>query len=112
MEGLPWEITPQELKRRLEAGENICLIDVREPFESRICQIDGAEAVPMRLIPQAVPSLTDKAARGTLVFFCDHGIRSLQVVCWLRRNGVPGCQSLERGIDGWSVLVDPAVPGY
>jgi len=47
-----------------------------------------------------------------LVVFCHHGVRSLQVVNWLRQQGVENCQSMSGGIDLWSLNVDPQVPRY
>ena len=107
---LPLEITPPEVKRRLDAGEELALLDVREPHEYQLCRIDGATLIPMREISQQFDRLEDSAA--TLIVFCHHGVRSLTVVNWLREQGLEECQSLAGGIDAWSRLVDPAVPRY
>jgi len=104
------EISPAEVKARMEAGEALRLIDVREPEEHRICRIEGAELIPMRSIPQHLQELD--AEGPPLVVFCHHGVRSLSVVDWLRRQGVEECQSMAGGIDLWSALVDPSVPRY
>ena len=86
------------------------LIDVREPEEHAICRIEGARLIPMRSIPQ---HLQDLDLEGPpLVIFCHHGVRSLSVVDWLRRQGVENCHSMAGGIDLWSRQVDPAVPRY
>jgi rhodanese-related sulfurtransferase len=105
------EITPQELKRRMEAGE-VCLIDCRETGEHRICRIEGAELVPMREVPARLPQIEVLAGDAPVVIYCHHGMRSLQVAQWLRQQGIEGCQSLAGGIDRWSCEVDPAVPRY
>lgn len=110
MEQLPIEITPAEVKDLTDAGEALHLIDVREPEEHSICRIEGAELIPMRSIPQNLNRLDDDGPR--LVVFCHHGVRSLSVVDWLRRQGVENCQSMAGGIDLWSVTVDPEVPRY
>ena len=112
MLGLELEISVLEVSRRLKAGETVRLIDVREPHEFERCRIEGAELVPMRSIPQALGKLTEKAQEGSLVFYCHHGPRSLQVVSWLRRNGLACCQSMQGGIDRWSASVDPGVGRY
>jgi len=104
------EIDPQEVKRRMDAGEKIRMVDVREPFEHRQAHIDGAELIPMRSVPQSLESLL--AACGPLVVFCHHGMRSLQVVDWLSRQGLENCRSMAGGIDRWSLEIDPAVPRY
>ena len=109
---LPYEITPQEVKRRLEAGERIALIDVREPAEFQLARIEGAELIPMRSIPAGLPRLETQADEAMLVVFCHHGVRSLNVVNWLREQGVSACQSMAGGIDRWSIEIDPAVPRY
>lgn len=109
---MDWETTPLELKRRLAAGEKLHLIDVREPSEFQITRIDGAELIPMRTVPVELQKLENLAEDGPLVVFCHHGVRSLQVVHWLREQGVTECQSLAGGIDRWSIEVDPAAPRY
>jgi rhodanese-related sulfurtransferase len=106
----PLEIAPAEVKARLDAGEALRLIDVREPFEYAICRIDGATLVPMRSIPHHLNEL-DEDGRS-LVVYCHHGVRSLSVVDWLRRQGIENCQSMAGGIDLWSAQIDPAVPRY
>ncbi len=104
------EIDPSEVKRRLDAGEAIRMVDVREPFEHEQAHIDGAELIPMRNVPQALEALREGA--GQLVIFCHHGMRSLQVTDWLRGQGLADCLSMAGGIDRWSLEIDPAVPRY
>ena len=104
------EITPQEVKRRLDAGEKLRLIDVREPVEFQQARIDGAELIPMRSVPQNLASL--EGEEKPIVVFCHHGMRSLQVVGWLRQHGVENCTSMSGGIDQWSLAIDPKVPRY
>jgi rhodanese-related sulfurtransferase len=107
---LPIEITPAEVNHLLKGGAALRLIDVREPAEHAICHIEGASLIPMQYVPVRLNELDDPAAR--LVVFCHHGVRSLQVVDWLRRQGVENCQSMAGGIDLWSAQIDPAVPRY
>ncbi|MCW5966600.1 MAG: rhodanese [Bryobacterales bacterium] len=107
-----FEIHPQEVKRLLDAGEKIKLVDVREPQEHQICRIDGAELIPMGTVPQHLTRLEDEAEEAKLVVLCHHGMRSLNVVAWLRDKGVANCVSMSGGIDAWSLLVDPQVPRY
>jgi rhodanese-related sulfurtransferase len=108
----PFEITPAEVQRRLAAHEKLTLIDVREPAEFQTARIPGAELIPMRTIPAALQRLEAAADTTALVIFCHHGVRSLNVVNWLREQGVAGCQSMAGGIDRWSLEIDPAVPRY
>jgi rhodanese-related sulfurtransferase len=109
---LPTEISPQDILRRTAAGEPLVLIDVREPEEFAITCIEGATLIPMGTVPGSLQQLEAKARLCTLIVFCHHGVRSLNVVHWLRQQGVPACQSMAGGIDAWSVLVDPSVPRY
>jgi rhodanese-related sulfurtransferase len=109
---LPLEISPQEVKLRLESGEKLHLIDVREPHEFAQARLQGADLIPMRTVPGELPALEARAEEGTLVVYCHHGIRSLNVVSWLREQGVEACQSMAGGIEAWSLTVDPSVPRY
>ena len=98
------------MRTRLEAGETLRLIDVREPAEYALARIDGAELIPMRAMPQHLSDLEE--SDDLLIVFCHHGVRSLSVVEWLRRQGVEKCQSMSGGIDLWSREIDPAVARY
>ncbi|MEQ1883644.1 MAG: rhodanese-like domain-containing protein [Bryobacteraceae bacterium] len=109
---LPLEISPMDVQRRIDAGEPLVLIDVRERDEFAINRISGAELMPMREVPANLQDLEAKAEQATLVIFCHHGVRSLNVAHWLRKEGVANCQSMAGGIDAWSITVDPSVPRY
>lgn len=109
---LPLETTPQDVQSRIDAGERLVLIDVREPEEFAITRIEGATLIPMRSVPANLQQLEAKADGATLIVFCHHGVRSLNVVDWLRKQGLDACQSMAGGIDAWSALVDPTVPRY
>jgi rhodanese-related sulfurtransferase len=107
---LPIEITPGEVNELLKAGATLRLIDVREAAEHAICHIEGATLIPMQSIPEHLNELDNETAR--IVVFCHHGVRSLSVADWLRRQGVDNCQSMAGGIDLWSAQIDPGVPRY
>jgi rhodanese-related sulfurtransferase len=109
---LPLEATPQEIQQRIDAGEPLTMIDVREPNEFSITRIEGATLIPMRQIPANLQELEARADQTKLIVFCHHGVRSLNVVHWLRQQGVEACQSMAGGIDAWSVFVDPTVARY
>jgi rhodanese-related sulfurtransferase len=108
----PLEVTPQEVQRRLLAGEQLALIDVREPAEFQLARIEKAELVPMGTVPAALSRLEAQTDTTPLIVFCHHGVRSLNVVHWLREHGVDACQSMAGGIDRWSREIDPGVPRY
>jgi len=109
---LPLEITPQDVKREMDAGEKLLLIDVREPHEFAIARLAGAELIPMGSIPAALSRLDASSDDGTLIVYCHHGVRSLNVVNWLRQQGVARCRSMTGGIDRWSREIDSSVPRY
>lgn len=106
------EITAAEVKRRLDAGEKLHLIDVREPNEFAIASIEGSALIPMRQVPGELQMLEARADEAPLIVFCHHGVRSMNVVNWLRQQGVEACQSMAGGIDAWSAVVDSKVPRY
>jgi len=109
---LPYEITAGDVKKRLDAGERLMLIDVREPGEHQICRIDGAPLIPMRTVPERVQEIKALADESLLVVYCHHGMRSLKTVSWLREQGVANCVSMSGGIEQWSTKVDSKVPRY
>jgi rhodanese-related sulfurtransferase len=112
MPNLPLEVTPLDVKRRLDAGERLALVDVREPEEHRAAHIEGAQLIPMRTIPANLQSIEGLSDDADVIVFCHHGVRSLQVVNWLREQGVANTASMAGGIDRWSAEIDPAVPRY
>jgi adenylyltransferase/sulfurtransferase len=103
------EIVPQDVKQRLERGEVLLLVDVREPWEHQTAHIEGARLIPLREIPAHVD---DIQGAGEVVLFCHHGMRSLDAVNWLRSQGVAGARSMTGGIDRWASEIDAAVPRY
>lgn len=109
---LPLETTPADVKRRLDAGDRLFLIDVRQPEEHQLARIEGAELIPMNSVPAFIDELEAKSEEGTLIVFCHHGMRSLNVANWLRGQGVSSCQSMSGGIDQWSTDIDRTVPRY
>ncbi len=112
MAELPFEITPVEVKKALDEGQRLMLLDCREAQEHAICRIDGARLIPMNSVPANLQSLEAMADEALIVVYCHHGMRSLSVVSWLRRQGVESCQSMAGGIDRWSLEIDPSVPRY
>jgi len=112
MQPPPIEITPREVRQRIDAGEPIRLIDVREPAECALARIEGAELIPMGTVPSRLQHLDAAADDATLIVFCHHGVRSLNVTHWLREQGVAACQSMTGGIHRWSEEVDASVPRY
>ncbi len=108
---LSLEIMPEEALRLLREGK-ARLIDVREPHEHHLARIDGAQLIPMRTVPHRLHEFESASDESLLIVYCHHGVRSLSVVEWLRRQGVDQCVSLIGGIDLWSRQIDPQVPRY
>ncbi len=102
------EIEPVELKRKLDAGEDVFILDVREPHEYQICHLNG-HLIPLGDLPKRVSELD--SAR-TIVAHCRSGMRSAQAVEFLRTAGFRKVWNLKGGILAWSDTVDPSVPKY
>jgi molybdopterin/thiamine biosynthesis adenylyltransferase/rhodanese-related sulfurtransferase len=102
------EITPRDLKARLDKGDDIYVLDVREPHEYQICNING-HLIPLGELPQRVHELDSSKE---IVAHCKSGKRSAQAVEFLRGAGFKKIQNLKGGILAWSDQVDPSVPKY
>ncbi len=103
------EITPTELAPRLARGEAMVVLDVREPWEHEIAQLEPALLMPMSTVPARHAELPDDRP---IVVYCHHGARSAMVADYLRAAGHGRVVNLAGGIDRWSVEVDPSVPRY
>jgi rhodanese-related sulfurtransferase len=109
MKESPVQISSEEFQRRLEAGEAIQLLDVREVWEHEVARIEGATLIPLGELPGRAGELDPEKP---LVVYCHHGMRSYQAVVWLREAGFPLAQNLAGGIDRWSQVIDPMVVRY
>ena len=106
---LGYEISPTEAAQILRE-KGVRLVDVREPWEFATTLIEGSLPIPMGEVATRAHKELDIDER--LVIVCHHGVRSMNVTAWLRRQGVEKAQSLRGGIDAWSVEVDPGVARY
>jgi len=107
---MDYEINPEEVKSKLDAGESFALLDVREPWEFETAKIDGAKLMPMGDVPSRAHQELDP--EDHVVVVCHHGVRSMTVTVWLREQGFEKAQSMRGGIDAWSRQVDGTVPMY
>jgi rhodanese-related sulfurtransferase len=107
---MDYEITPEDVKSKLDAQESFLLLDVREPWEFETAKISGAKLMPMGDVPSRAHQELDP--EGHIVVLCHHGVRSMSVTVWLRQQGFENVQSMRGGIDAWSRQVDPNVPMY
>jgi rhodanese-related sulfurtransferase len=103
------KIDPITLKARLERGESVLVLDVREPFEIALAPFPGATHIPMGDIPSR---LTELYPDRETVVVCHHGVRSAQVAMYLAQNGFERVLNLSGGIDAWSEDADPSTPRY
>jgi rhodanese-related sulfurtransferase len=89
--------------------EKPLLLDVREPWETQICRIDGSELVPMQALTARLPDLKPERP---VVCICHHGGRSAHVAMFLARHGYESVFNLTGGVDAWARQVDTAMPTY
>jgi len=106
---MPLETSPTTLNQRIQQGEDLYLLDVREPWEAALCQLPDAVNIPMGQIPGRLGELP---ADRTVVCICHHGMRSLQVAHYLESNGMDSVENLTGGVEGWARDVDPEMPRY
>ena len=102
------EISPEELKQKIDRGDNVFILDVREPHEYEICNI-GGYLIPLGKLPERLSELNPAAE---IVAHCKAGTRSARAVQTLREAGFQKVSSLRGGIVAWSEKVDPTIPRY
>ncbi len=104
------EITATELKARLDRGDDIQIIDVREPHEHEIARLEGAQLIPLAQVVNRMEEIDP--SRETVVH-CKGGSRSARAIEALQQAGFTGeLKNLKGGIGAWSNDVDPNVPKY
>lgn len=108
MFGVP-SITAEELKEMQDRGEEVTLLDVREPHEWTISQLPGSVTIPLGTLPQRFSELKRE---GDLVVYCRSGGRSAQAVQFLRQMGYGGAKNLIGGINHWAEAIDPSMRKY
>jgi sulfur-carrier protein adenylyltransferase/sulfurtransferase len=102
------EMQVEELKRRLDAGEDLFVLDVREPHEYQICNI-GGHLIPLGDLPKRVSELDSSRE---IVAHCRSGVRSAKAVNFLQQAGFKKVHNLAGGILAWADRVDPKMPKY
>jgi rhodanese-related sulfurtransferase len=106
---LDYEISAAEAAALLKKN-GARLIDVREPWEYETAHIESSVLIPMGEIPARAAQ--ELRSEERLAVLCHHGVRSMSVTAWLRRQGFEQAQSVRGGIEAWSLEVDPAIPRY
>jgi sulfur-carrier protein adenylyltransferase/sulfurtransferase len=107
--GKDFEITPVELKEKMDRGDDFVLIDVREPEEYAICRIPGAKLIPRATLPERIHELS---TADEIVVHCRSGVRSGKAVEFMKQAGYRKVKNLVGGILRWSDDVDPTVAKY
>lgn len=105
----PVNITPLELKKKMDNREDILLLDVREQFEHQINRIDGDQLIPLFLIPLKLNEL-DRSKE--IIIYCKNGNRSMDALRHLKQAGFKKVKNLAGGINAWIDQVDPDMPRY
>jgi len=103
-------ITPVELKARLDRAENFRLIDVREADEWAVARLPRAELIPLSQFQKlAVQELSQDEH---IVLYCHHGMRSGRAQGYLKAQGYAHVLNLTGGIDAWALQVEPTMKRY
>ncbi|HJZ54432.1 MAG TPA: molybdopterin-synthase adenylyltransferase MoeB [Gemmataceae bacterium] len=103
------EITPEQLKKRIDAGENLFVLDVRNPNEFAICRIPGTVLVPLPELPNR---LAEVPKDREVIVHCKSGMRSAKAIEFLKSQGYAKLVNLTGGILAWAEKVDPGMPRY
>lgn len=111
----PTPISARQLQQRLDSGEPLQLVDVREAMELELARLSQPVIhLPLSESERWIGSLRERLdPEGDVVVLCHAGVRSWQFGCWLMEaQGFPRVWNLQGGIDAWSVEADPTVPRY
>lgn len=103
------DLTVQRIKARLDAGEPLLLLDIRESYELMISRLEGARHIPMSEIQERHAEIPRDQP---VVIFCHHGVRSARLIAALQEIGYTNLINMRGGIDAWSKEIDPSVPRY
>jgi rhodanese-related sulfurtransferase len=103
------ELSPQELKYKIDTGQQICLLDVRSKAEVDICHIDGSLLIPLSELNENVHRIPQNRP---IVTICHHGVRSKHAAIILMSAGVKDVHNLTGGIAAWAESVDPSMATY
>lgn len=108
MAGIP-SVKPAELKKELDGGKKVFLLDVREPSEFAVVALPGAYLIPLGEIGYRYEDLDPDM---DIVVYCHHGMRSAQAIALLRQKGFTKLRNLAGGIDYWAETVEPGMKRY
>lgn len=107
-----FETTVEAFQARLDAGDRVWILDVREPGEFEICRIPGSTLIPIGELPARLAEIPQGADAPDIVVHCKMGGRSAKAVALLREHGFTRMKNLKGGILEWIEKVDPFLPKY
>ena len=105
-----YQISPEDLKARLDKDEPIILVDVRQPWEHETARLPNSLLIPLGELPQRAEEVPQ--GEGLVVVYRHHGVRSLSGAAILEAAGLEQVASLAGGTDRWSLNIDPNLPRY
>jgi rhodanese-related sulfurtransferase len=103
------QISPQELKARMDRRQAPALLDVRDDWETKLCRLENSMHIPIEEIEVRVDELTPDEE---LVVYCHQGVRSAAVAEYLRQRGFTNVKNLAGGLEAWARTVDPSMRRY
>ena len=103
------EITPQQLKARLDGNDRPVLVDVRDPWETKLCRLDNALHIPVEEFELRADELNPE---DDIVVYCHHGVRSAAAAGYLRQLGFKRVRNLAGGLDAWASTIDRSMRRY
>jgi adenylyltransferase/sulfurtransferase len=106
------EISVESLKRALDEGDDVWILDVREPREWEICRLPGSTLIPLGDLPKRLAEIPQGAGAPDIVVHCKSGVRSARAVALLRDHGITNARNLTGGILAWIDRVDRTQPKY
>lgn len=104
-----FNIKPEELKQRLDAGEKILILDVRQPDEHQVCRLPNDTLIPLMELPQRAGELKTE---DEIIVYCHTGNRSSTAVYYLRQMGFKRARNLMGGVEAWATRIDPSMARY
>jgi adenylyltransferase/sulfurtransferase len=102
-------ISVSDLKRKIDKGDAVVIVDVREPFEYEIARIENSKLIPLGELPERLDEL-DRTKE--IVAMCHSGTRSALAVDLLQSEGFTKAFNLAGGIEAWATEIDPTMPRY
>ncbi len=103
------QIQPPALKEKLDRGDDVCLVDVRESWEHSLAALPGSQHIPL---PEIADRVQELLFEEEIVVYCHFGERSVRAAEVLLESGFKKVYNLVGGIDAWAQVIDPSLPRY